>query len=58
MARPAFDALADLAALAARQAALTAELSEALRATPAAAPVRPANDTPEYSRPQRRRCSA
>ncbi len=48
--RPAFDVLADLAALAARQAELTSELSEALRRAPAPAPAPApvAADAPEY----------
>jgi excisionase family DNA binding protein len=45
--RQAADILADLAALAGRQAQLTAELADALRA-PALAPACPANDVPEY----------
>lgn len=45
--RCAADILADLAALAGRQAELTAELADALRA-PALAPACPANDVPEY----------
>lgn len=48
MTRPAADVLADLAALAARQAALTAELADALRVASASAPACPANDVPEY----------
>jgi excisionase family DNA binding protein len=42
------DILADLAALTLRQAALTAELAEALRAAPVVAPARPAIEPPEY----------
>jgi hypothetical protein len=45
--RSAADVLADLATLAARQAALTAELAEALRVAPAPAPPAPAAG-PEY----------
>lgn len=51
MTRPAHDILADLAALAARQAELTAELASALRA-PAPAPACPAYDAPEYLAPR------
>lgn len=47
MTRPASDVLADLAALATRQAALTAELALALRVAPAAAPAL-ASAAPEY----------
>jgi excisionase family DNA binding protein len=47
MTRPASDVLADLAALALRQAELTAELGRALLA-PAPAPASPAAATPEY----------
>lgn len=43
--------LADLAALAARQAQLTAELAAALRA-PAAAPAAPTEPSPEYLTPK------
>lgn len=46
--RAASDVLADLAALAARQAALTAELAEALRAAPAPAPLPASAEPPEY----------
>lgn len=49
MTRPArspADVLSDLAALASRQAALTAELAEALRAAPAPLPA--SADAPEY----------
>lgn len=48
MTRPASDVLADLAACAARQAALTAELAASLRAAPAAPPVHVASAAPEY----------
>jgi excisionase family DNA binding protein len=46
--RPSADVLADLAALAARQAELTAELAQALRVASVPAPACPANDVPEY----------
>jgi excisionase family DNA binding protein len=46
--RTASDVLADLASLASRQAALTAELAEALRATPIATPLPAAVAAPEY----------
>jgi excisionase family DNA binding protein len=42
------DIVAELAALAARQAELTAELAEAMRAAPVPAPLPVAGDAPEY----------
>ena len=46
--RAPFDVLADLAALASRQSALTAELAEALRAAPAPALLPVSEGAPEY----------
>jgi excisionase family DNA binding protein len=46
--RPASDVLADLAALATRQAELTAELARSLRDASAPAPPSPAPEPPEY----------